>query len=87
MIKYVRMVQKLLENFEYNLERIPREENDRADTLAKLASAKAVVNNRMIIQETLPTPCAEEIMFLETESTWMSPILHYLKTGNLPQNK
>ena len=57
------------------------------DTQAKLASAKATVNNRMIIQKMLPTPCAEKIMCLETESTWMTPILHYLKTSGLPQSK
>ena len=57
------------------------------DALGKLASAKTVVNNRTIIQETLPTPCIEEIMCLETEEIWMTPILHYLKTGDLPQDK
>ena len=69
------------------MENIPREENSRAEALAKLANAKAAVNNRTIIQEMLPTPCVEKIMCLETESTWMTPILHYLKTGSLPQSK
>ena len=69
MVKYVRTVQKLLEEFNYNLKRIPREENGRANALAKLASAKATVNNRTIIQEMLPTPCAQKIMCLETKPT------------------
>ena len=39
------MEKKLLEDFNYDLQRIPREENGRADALAKLASAKATINN------------------------------------------
>ena len=76
-----------MEDFEYDLERIPREENNQADALAKLASAKVAVNNRMIIQETLHTPCVESVMCLEVEPTWMTPILHYLKISGLPQDK
>ena len=49
MIKYAHIARELLDGFECNLQRIPREENMRADALAKLASAKVVVNNRMII--------------------------------------
>ena len=49
LIRYVQMIQKLLEDFDYNLERILREENGQANALAKLANVKAVVNNRTII--------------------------------------
>ena len=81
------MVQNLLEDSDYDLERIPREENGWVDALAKLASATVAINNRTIIQETLHTPCAEKVMCLEIELTWMTLILHYLKTGGLPQSK
>ena len=74
-----------MEDFDYNLERIPREENGQANALAKLTSATVAINNKMIIQEMLPTPCAKKIMCLETEPTWMTPIPHYLKTGSLPK--
>ena len=43
------MAKKLLDGFEYNLQKIPREENGQVDALAKLASAKAIVNNKTII--------------------------------------
>ena len=43
--QYAQTAKDLLEGFNFNLERIPREENGRADALAKLASAKAAVNN------------------------------------------
>ena len=43
------MTKRLLVNFNYDLQRIPREENDYVDVLAKLASAKVVVNNKAVI--------------------------------------
>ena len=58
------MAQSLLEDFDYDLERILREENGRVDVLAKLASVKAVVNDRTIIQEMLHTPYVENVMCL-----------------------
>ena len=59
------MVKSLLEGFEYNLQRIPREENSRVDTLTKLVIAKATVNNGMIIQETLQIPCTNKVINVE----------------------
>ena len=64
--KYVQMAQRLLEGFNYDLERISKEENGHVDALAKLASAKVAINNRRIIQETLHTPYIEKVMCLET---------------------
>ena len=84
LVRYVRATKELLERFDFELERIPREENSQADTLAKLASAKAAVNNRTVIQETIHMSCIENIMRLRTKPSWMTPILHYLRMGKLP---
>ena len=48
-MKYVQMVKELLEEFDFNLERILREKNEKAYPLTKLASAKATTNNKTII--------------------------------------
>ena len=80
---YVQVTQRLLEGFNYDLERIPKEENGQVDALAKLASIKATINNRMIIQEMLHTPCIKKVMYVEIELSWMTPIMHYLKMGKL----
>ena len=69
LIKYVWIAKGLLEGFDYDLERIPREGNDQVYALAKLANVKVMVNNRTIIQETLYTPFLENIMCLEVESS------------------
>ena len=87
MAKYARTARELLEGFDFDLERIPGEENDRVDALAKLASAKAVVNNRTIIQETLHALCIEEVMCLRADLSWMMPIVQFLKLGELLSNK
>ena len=50
---------------------IPREENSWVDALAKLASAKVVINNKMIIQEMLQTSYIEKVMNVEEEESWM----------------
>ena len=55
----------LLEGFEYNLQRITREENGWTNALAKLTSTKTIVNNRVIIQETLQVPCTNRVMIVE----------------------
>ena len=73
--------------FGFDLERISREENSQVDALVKLASAKAIVNNKTIIQEMVHTPCNEKIMCIEIELSWMTPIVHYLKMDKLPKNK
>ena len=45
LVKYAQMAKRLLEDFEYNLQRILREENGQTDAFTKLASAKTIVNN------------------------------------------
>ena len=53
LVKYIQMARKLLEDIDYDLQRIPGEKNGWMDALAKLANTKATMNNRTIIQETL----------------------------------
>ena len=51
-VKYVWKIKKMIEEFKaYTIEHIPQEQNFRADLLSKLASTKAMANNRSVIQE------------------------------------
>ena len=59
------MTKNLLTDFDYDLQRIPKEENNRADTLAKLASAKVAINNKTIIQEMLQISCTKKAISIE----------------------
>ena len=57
------------------------------DALAKLASTKAAINNRTIIQEALLAPYIDKVMNVEERESWMTLIIHYLKWGKLPNDK
>ena len=87
LIKYAHIAKRLLKGFEYDLQRIPREENVWANALAKLVSGKATINNKTIIQEMLQIPCTDRVMNVEERVSWMTPIVQYLKIDMLPSNK
>ena len=55
--------------------------------LAKLASAKVVINNRTIIQETLQIPCTNKVMNGEERELWMLLTMNFLKWGKLSSDK
>ena len=57
------------------------------DALAKLANAKATVNNRTIIQETIQIPYINKVMNVEEKESWMTLIICYLKQGELLMTK
>ena len=57
------------------------------DALTKLASAKVVINNRAIIQETLQVPCISKIMNIEEKELCITLIITFLKWGKLSENK
>ena len=81
------MAKRFLEDFGYDLQRIPRERNGQVDALAKLANAKAVMNNMMIIQETLQIPYIDKVMSIKEMESWIMSIIHYLKQGKLLNDK
>ena len=69
---YLRYVTLLRESFPvFELVHVPREQNARADLLAKLASSGKGVRQRSVIHETLKSPrttagCAGEVQHVET---------------------
>lgn len=64
-MKYLQKVKGMMEEIETcTIERIPREWNLRADLLSKLASTKAIANNKSVIQEEV-----EELSKIEVNST------------------
>jgi len=89
--KYLFKVQNLAERFKF-FEAIyaPREQNSRADLLAKLASTIRLGNNKTVIQEVVETPSTEpKEVFAITEQAdgWMTPIIKYLMGSFSPQNE
>ncbi|KAF7830803.1 uncharacterized protein G2W53_013136 [Senna tora] len=72
------------------VERVPREENDRADSLSKLASASARCGTNPILKASLETPSIdvpEEVGVILEKDDWRVPLIKYLAKGELPQEE
>ena len=87
MKKYLEKVLLLVKKFkEVNFIQIPREENVEADSLAKEASATESIDEFDEVQY-VPSIDLLEVQPIEDQESWMTPIVSYLKDGNLPERK
>ena len=88
MILYLKKVRELLKKFMLvQVRHIPRVENFRADTLAKLATASQEDLSRLTLVEHLAKPSIDltdvEVSPITSEPSWMDPIWDYLIGGLL----
>ena len=85
------MVKQRLESFSvWNLEHIPRDSNEKADALAAVAASliiKEMISLPVYLQppSSITTNQVNEID--EACSSWMTPIVHYLSSGELADNR
>ncbi|XP_077229964.1 uncharacterized protein LOC143862972 [Tasmannia lanceolata] len=91
MVKYLSKVRLLASKFKsFEVIRIPRTENAKADVLSKLA-ASGYTTLGSICMEFLQRSSIEceatEVMQVEHEPCWMDEIIEYLRTGKLPEAK
>ena len=91
MILYLKKVQELLKRFvQVQVKHIPRAENSRADTLAKLAIVSQEDLSRLTPVEHLAEPSIDltdvEVSSVMSEPSWMDPIWDYLIEGLLPSD-
>ncbi|MED6211164.1 hypothetical protein PIB30_071021 [Stylosanthes scabra] len=91
MAKYLEKAKELLSLFQkVQMKHIPQKENDRADTLSKLASTKPGRGNRTLIQETKEKPSIDEVqtvLSISESESWRNPITKFLIHGTLPEDK
>ncbi|XP_077215536.1 uncharacterized protein LOC143850121 [Tasmannia lanceolata] len=91
MIKYVAKVRQLASKFEsFEVIRVPRTENAKADVLSKLAASgyTTLGSIRMeFLQRSSIETKAAETMQVENEPCWMDKIINYLRDGKLPEDK
>ena len=92
MILYLKKVRELLKKFMLvQVRHIPRAENSRADTLAKLATASQENLSRLTPVEHLAEPSIDltdvEVSPITSEPSWMDPIWDYLIEGLLPNDR
>ncbi|XP_030958282.1 uncharacterized protein LOC115980140 [Quercus lobata] len=87
MKKYLGRVMRLVKRFEKaDFVQIPREENVEADTIAKEASADESLEKSDEVQY-VPSIDAQEVQQVDNKENWMTPIISYLKDGQLPEEK
>ncbi|XP_077246098.1 uncharacterized protein LOC143885955 [Tasmannia lanceolata] len=91
MIKYLQRVRVLAGKFEsFELIRVPRAENTKADVLSKLA-ASGYTALKEIRMEFLKTSSIDDqpvvVMQIDDEPCWMDEIFRYLRSGELPGEK
>uniref|UniRef100_A0A2N9FP12 Uncharacterized protein n=1 Tax=Fagus sylvatica TaxID=28930 RepID=A0A2N9FP12_FAGSY len=87
MKKYLMVVKNLLTHFKkVELLQIPREENEAADRLARLASSGVEIDGFIEIQGR-PSTEEEIVNSITVNTTLMLPIIHYLKEGTLPVDR
>uniref|UniRef100_A0A2N9G1W1 Uncharacterized protein n=1 Tax=Fagus sylvatica TaxID=28930 RepID=A0A2N9G1W1_FAGSY len=88
MKKYLTVVKALLTHFEkVELLQIPREDNAAADRLARLASSRIEIDGFMEIQRRPSTEEEETVNSVTAVTTWMSPLIRYLRGGTLPADR
>ena len=91
MILYLKKVRDLLKKFVLvQVRHIPRSENSRADTLAKLATASQEDLSRLMPVEHLAEPSIDlngmDVSPVTSEPSWMDPIWDYLIEGLQPND-
>ncbi|GKV13259.1 hypothetical protein SLEP1_g24299 [Rubroshorea leprosula] len=90
--KYLALVSKLKCQFEqFRLTKVPRSENEHADSLSQLASDTSR-GGRSIYVEVLNAPSFQKIEVLEVSTdpetaSWTDPIKAYLQDGTVPTDK
>ena len=91
MVAYLKKAKDLIRSFpSFTIEVILRSKNSYADTLVKLAFTKNAKLLNAISVKFLSEPNINQrptVIELEREPLWMDPILAYLKTSKLPEDK
>nr|GEU64335.1 reverse transcriptase domain-containing protein [Tanacetum cinerariifolium] len=92
MVKYQEIVKSLVSGFTtFSISQVPRSKNKKADALSKIASTSFAHLSKQVLVEVLKDKSIKEkevtTVIEEDGSTWMTPIVDYLKEGTLPGDK
>ena len=89
MKRYLDQVKARIDNLEARVVQIPREENERADRLAKAASAEHMVipGNVLSFVQLSPLIDPSNVQEVCSDNSWTAPLVSYLKDGVLPDEK
>nr|XP_027123971.1 uncharacterized protein LOC113740625 [Coffea arabica] len=88
--RYVAKVHELRAQFQlFTLKQVPRSQNKRADALSKLASTSVGTLNKELLVEVVRNRAYDQVdsAVIQVVSSWMDPIVRYLASGELPQDR
>nr|XP_027102846.1 uncharacterized protein LOC113724106 [Coffea arabica] len=90
MHRYLSKVLQLVAHFEsFEIQKIPRSQNRRADALSRLASTSFSDLNKTVLVEVLAKPGYEgEVVYpVNSGDTWMGPLVRFLSRDELPEDR
>ncbi|XP_075478914.1 uncharacterized protein LOC142519769 [Primulina tabacum] len=88
MLKYLQLIKAQSEVFvDWSIEQIPREENNEADALAKMADSLSEVNTREVLHVSQLVLSAEEETLPAPEDSWMASLIKFIINNELPEDK
>ena len=91
MEQYLKKVRQMMGKFKaVEVIQIPREQNNRADILARMAAVADSKMPKLIHLEVKTNPSIKqnlEVMQIEQKGSWMDPITSYIRDGVLPPDK
>ncbi|XP_073290965.1 uncharacterized protein [Primulina huaijiensis] len=87
MLKYLGLITARAASLtDWSIEQIPREENEEADTLAKLATSMSDISTREVLYFTRLVLSVDEKMTFVQENSWKTPLIDYMVHGKLPED-
>ncbi|XP_011069647.1 uncharacterized protein LOC105155469 [Sesamum indicum] len=89
MTQYQARVKEMMKKFDRcTISQIPRDENMRADTLSQFGSSIEGIKERKITVRVKSQPVIEkaEVHLVEAADSWKTPLVRYLKHGELPND-
>ncbi|XP_027088643.2 uncharacterized protein [Coffea arabica] len=90
MKKYLTKVREAIALFDtFEIERVPRSQNKRADALSKQASSSFAHLSKEVLVEVVKQKSIDQIQVLAIDSptTWMTPLVDFLSSGVLSEDK
>ncbi|GJS13780.1 hypothetical protein Tco_0408252 [Tanacetum coccineum] len=92
MIKYLENVKSLVSGFaSFSISQVPQSKNKKANALSKITSTSFARLSKQVLVEILKEKSIheEEVATVVEEggTTWMAPIIEYLKDGTLPGDR
>ena len=89
MKRYLALTNQLISNFDdVKITQVPREENSKADKVTRLALSETSERRPgllMMVQYLLSIERID-VNYVQSEESWMDPIITYIKSGNLPSD-